>query len=139
MHNKNILTLQQFNFTVFTYRYSHVPLRQSYCVYIQCTVLVILYNKGLWWRQYYLHLINFSSTCYTGRLLTAKPYVLYLMIRRKLSCSWSTSNRSVVYGFLPATIPQGPSSPCPWVNVTAGVPVCLVSATNNTCDVKDYK
>ena len=97
MHNKNILTLQQFNFTVFTYRYSHVPLRQSYCVYIQCTVLVILYNKGLWWRQYYLHLINFSSTCYTGRLLTAKPYVLYLMIRRKLSCSWSTSNRSVVW------------------------------------------
>lgn len=85
---------------------------QFYCVYIhvlscasqtciilcvQCTLLVILYNKGLWWRQYYLHLINFSSTCYTGRLLTAKPYVLYLMIRRKLSCSWSTSNRSLVW------------------------------------------
>ena len=31
---QNILTSQQFNFTKFVYMYSHVPLRQSYCVYM---------------------------------------------------------------------------------------------------------
>ena len=80
MHaQQNILTSQQFHFTVFTYMYSHVP-PQTIILCIQCTVSLSYFINYIIKDcdvGNIICTINFSNTCYTSGLLTAKPYVLF--------------------------------------------------------------